>query len=105
MAWLTLIVDADATHADSLSEALLELGALSVDVHDAHADTLDEQPIFGEPGEPPPTLWTYNRITALFPGGTPVEEILRQAAQAVGLPQIPAHRIETLADMDWVRLT
>lgn len=54
MAWLTLIVDTDAQHAESLSDALLEHGALSVDLLDADADTPDEQAIFGEPGEPPP---------------------------------------------------
>ena len=54
MAWLTLIADTDAQHAEALSEALLEGGALSVDLLDADADTPDEQAIFGEPGEPPP---------------------------------------------------
>lgn len=105
MSWLTLTVDADKADAESLSESLLELGALSVDVHDADADTQGEEPIFGEPGEPPSSMWARNCITALFPLEAPVEEILRLAAQAVGLSGIPAHRVETLADNDWVRLT
>ena len=50
MSWLTLVVDTDAEHAEALSEALLELGALSVDLLDADAGTPDEQAIFGEPG-------------------------------------------------------
>ena len=66
MSWLTLTVDADAAYAESLSESLLELGALSVDLHDAHAGTIGEQPVFGEPDEPPRSLWAHNRITALF---------------------------------------
>jgi ribosomal protein L11 methyltransferase len=105
MSWLTLTVDAEAADAENLSEALLELGALSVDVHDADAGTIGEQPVFGEPDEPPPSLWTHNRITALFSLDAPVEEILHQAAQAAGLSKTPAHRTETLADNDWVRLT
>lgn len=105
MAWLTLTVVADAADADKLSEALLEAGALSVDVHDAHADTLDEQPIFGEPGEPPPTLWEQSSVTALFPADAPVEKLLKDALQAAGLPQPSSFRIETLEDNDWVRLT
>lgn len=105
MAWLSLIVNADAHDAEALSEALLELGALSVDVHDALADTHDEQPIFGEPGEPPPPLWAHNRITALFESDAPVEALLQQAAQAAGLRQVPPHHIETLEDNDWVRIT
>ena len=62
MAWRTLTVNADAQHADSLSDALLELGALSVDIHDAEADTPKEQAMFGEPGEPAPHLWSYNQV-------------------------------------------
>ncbi len=105
MAWLTLIVDTDAQHAEVLSDALLGLGALSVDLLDADADTPDEQAIFGEPGEPPPGVWQHNRVTALFDASTDVASILQNAASDIGLEPVPAHRIETLADNDWVRLT
>lgn len=105
MAWLTLIADTDAQHAEALSEALLERGALSVDLLDADADTPDEQAIFGEPGEPPPGVWQHNRISALFDIDQDVSAILQDAATAIGLGQLPEHRIETLADNDWVRLT
>ncbi|MFZ2302328.1 MAG: 50S ribosomal protein L11 methyltransferase [Gallionella sp.] len=105
MPWLTLVIDTDAQHAEALSEALLELGALSVDLLDADADTPDEQAIFGEPGEAPPGVWQHNRISALFDDDQDVPAILRQAASRIGLSQLPEHRIETLADNDWVRLT
>lgn len=105
MAWLTLIVDTDAQYAEALSDALMEHGALSVDLLDADADTPDEQAIFGEPGEPPPGVWLHNRVSALFDADKDVAEILRQAAGDVGLSEIPTFRIETLADNDWVRLT
>jgi ribosomal protein L11 methyltransferase len=105
MPWLSLVVDSDAEHAESLSEALLELGALSVDLLDADADTPDEQAIFGEPGEPPPGVWQHNRVSALFDSDKDVSAILRNAAASIGLKQIPEHHIETLADNDWVRLT
>ncbi len=105
MSWLTLVVETDAEHAEALSEALLELGALSVDLLDADADTPDEQAIFGEPGEAPPGVWQHNRISALFDDDCDVSAILRQAASRIGLDQLPEHRIETLADNDWVRLT
>ncbi|BBJ00593.1 ribosomal protein L11 methyltransferase [Ferrigenium kumadai] len=105
MPWLTLIADTDAEHAEALSEALLELGALSVDLLDADADTPDEQAIFGEPGEPPPGVWQHNRVSALFNDDQDVAAILRQAANKIGLKDLPEHRIETLADNDWVRLT
>lgn len=105
MAWLTLIADTDAQHAEALSEALLDRGALSVDLLDADADTPDEQAIFGEPGEPPPGVWQHNRISALFDNDQDVRAILQAAATAIGLKQLPEHRVETLADNDWVRLT
>jgi ribosomal protein L11 methyltransferase len=105
MAWLTLIIDTDASHAESLSDALMERGALSVDLLDADADTPDEQAIFGEPGEPPPGVWQHNRVSALFDNDVDVTEVLSAAALSVGLAQLPEHRIETLADNDWVRLT
>jgi ribosomal protein L11 methyltransferase len=105
MPWLNLVVDSDAEHAEALSEALLELGALSVDLLDADADTPDEQAIFGEPGEPPPGVWQHNRVSALFDSDKDVSAILRNAIANIGLKQLPEHRIETLADNDWVRLT
>ena len=105
MHWLTLVVDTDAEHAEGLSEALLELGALSVDLLDADAGTPDEQAIFGEPGEPPPGVWQHNRVSALFDDDRDVPAILREAAGRIGLKDLPANRIETLADNDWVRLT
>ncbi|HUW76335.1 MAG TPA: 50S ribosomal protein L11 methyltransferase [Gallionella sp.] len=105
MSWLSLVVDSDAEHAETLSEALLELGALSVDLLDADADTPDEQAIFGEPGEPPPGVWQHNRVSALFDSDRDVVAILRNASTLIGLDQVPKHRIETLDDHDWVRLT
>ncbi len=105
MPWLTLVVDTDAQHAEAMSEALLEFGALSVDLLDADAGTPDEQAIFGEPGEAPPGVWQHNRVSALFGDDSDVASILREAAGSIGLEQLPEHRIETLADNDWVRLT
>jgi len=105
MSWLSLVVDSDAEHAEALSEALLELGALSVDLLDADADTPDEQAIFGEPGEPPPGVWQHNRVSALFDSDKDVVTILHNASALIGLDPIPGHRIETLDDHDWVRLT
>ena len=105
MSWLSLTVNADAAYAESLSEALMERGALSVDMHDADADTPQEQAIFGEPGEPVFSLWSHNSVTALFSNNTDVEAILLQASLAAGLLQSPPHQVTTLQDNDWVRLT
>ena len=54
MAWLLLKIQANAHNAEAISDALMELGALSASIEDAHADTVSEQAIFGEPGDPTP---------------------------------------------------
>src|SRR5512133_486263 len=105
MPWLTLIADTDAEHAEALSEALLELGALSVDLLDADADTPDEQAIFGEPGEPTSAVWQHNLVNALFESGADVAGVLQACCTELGLTSVPQHRIETLEENDWVRLT
>jgi ribosomal protein L11 methyltransferase len=105
MSWLTLTVTASEHQAERLSDALMELGALSVDVHDADADTPQERAIFGEPGEPAAHLWSHNCVTALFSIDAPIDAIMLEASRVVGLDTLPAYRIETLEDNDWVRLT
>ncbi|KAF0205207.1 MAG: ribosomal protein L11 [Gallionellaceae bacterium] len=105
MSWLTLSIHADASYAEALSEALLEHGALSVDMLDADADTPDEQAIFGEPGEPTSAVWQHNLINALFTEEASVANALQAACNSLGISPVPAHKIETLEESDWVRLT
>jgi ribosomal protein L11 methyltransferase len=105
MSWLNLSIHADASYAEALSEALLEHGALSVDMLDADADTPDEQAIFGEPGEPTSAVWQHNLVNALFESEAHVADILQACCSDLGIAPIPAHKIETLEESDWVRLT
>jgi ribosomal protein L11 methyltransferase len=105
MSWLTLSVRAEADYAEALSEALLENGALSVDMLDADADTPDEQAIFGEPGEPTSAVWQHNLVNALFESDMPVADILQAACTNLGIYPLPQFKIETLEESDWVRLT
>jgi ribosomal protein L11 methyltransferase len=105
VSWLTLSVHTDASYAEALSEALLEHGALSVDMLDADADTPDEQAIFGEPGEPTNTVWQHNLISALFESNASVVEVFQTSCAKLGIAPIPEFKIETLEENDWVRLT
>lgn len=105
MSWLTLSVTASADYAEALSEALLAHGALSVDMLDADADTPDEQAIFGEPGEPTSSVWQHNLVNALFESDADVAGILQACCTELGLAALPPHKIETLEENDWVRLT
>lgn len=105
MSWLTLSIHANASYAEALSEALLEHGALSVDMLDADADTPDEQAIFGEPGEPTSAVWQHNLVNALFTEEASIADILQASCASLGISPIPPHKIETLEESDWVRLT
>ena len=105
MSWKTLSIRAEANYAEYLSEALLERGALSVDMLDADADTPDEQAIFGEPNQPTAAVWQHNLVNALFPQEADVEAIFKACCQELCLEPTPSYTVETLEDDDWVRLT
>jgi len=105
MPWISLTLETDAAHAEILSDALLELGALSADIHDAAAGTEREQPLFGEPGEPPEKIWPLAEITALFDADTDVSAVMQAAAQAAELVSLPIYRLAEVPEQDWVQLS
>ena len=49
MAWLLLKIEATEQNADLISDALMDIGALSASIEDANVETPAEQAIFGEP--------------------------------------------------------
>lgn len=101
-----LVVELARVQAEALSDALLDLGALSVSVEDADANTPDEQPLFGEPGlEPADTAWQHSRVIVLLDEHQDPAVLLGAAANAIGLPHVPPHTIREVAEQDWVRLT
>lgn len=104
MAWLNLHIEAHNQNADLLSDTLMEIGALSVSIEDANAETLDEQPIFGEPGDPPPGIWNQNIVTALFNDDIDILEVIHALEQATGY-QALKYTSERVAEQDWVRAT
>ena len=103
--WLSVAIEVDATHAESLSDALLAAGAISVSVEDAQAGTEFETPQFGEPGSPTTPLWSESRVVALFEPGDDLNQRLETAACEAGLAGLPPFGIEEIAEQDWVRLT
>ena len=103
MAWQSVSFLTDASHAEPICDALLEAGALSASIEDADAGTPDEQPLFGEPGSVPSSGWTHSRIVALLEPDADIEALLAEAAQSIGLTQIPACGV--VADQNWVQLT
>ena len=91
---------------EAVSEALEALGAQSVAVEDADAQTEAEQALFGEPGMPPPREgWQHSRLHALFA----TEEEAQRARQILPMQDFFANcavlELTPVPDQDWVRLT
>jgi len=96
MPWLQLIIQTHQTHAESLSDMLMDAGALAVTYQDAA-----DQPIFEPPpGETP--IWSDTQLTGMFDANENLEQISQHIRQAAG-DRIVALRSEILEDKDWVR--
>jgi ribosomal protein L11 methyltransferase len=106
MSWTEVIIEIAREHAESLSDALMEAGALSVSVEDADEGTDQEKPLFGEPGmEPTEAAWDHSRVVALTDLDADQAAIVAAAASAIQLATVPAFSTRAVADADWVRLT
>jgi ribosomal protein L11 methyltransferase len=106
MSYRELIAELDREHAEALSDALLDIGALSVSVEDADADTPDEQPLFGEPGlVPEKSAWNRSRVVALLAEDADPAVLLTAAANEIGLGAAPSFAVREVEEQDWVRLT
>lgn len=106
MSWTEVVIEIARDHAEALSDALMEAGALSVSVEDADEGTEDEKPLFGEPGmEPKEAAWDRSRVVALTDVDADQLAIVTEAAQAIRLDAVPAFTTRKVDDEDWVRLT
>ena len=105
MSWLALTFEVNAADVEIVSDKLFELGALSVDIHDAAAGTAQEQPLFDEPGEYFGELWSQAAITALFGHDADSVAIMQAITQVLELADQPEYQLSTVAEQDWVKLT
>ncbi|WP_256078189.1 50S ribosomal protein L11 methyltransferase [Massilia sp. YIM B04103] len=106
MSWTEIVIEVARDHAEALSDALMEAGALSVSVEDADEGTDAEKPLFGEPGmEPEEAAWDHSRVVALTDVDADQAAIVAEAAAAIGLADLPKFTLRPVADEDWVRLT
>ncbi len=105
MPWLCAIMHVEEAAVEAVTDALLGVGALAVDVQDAAAGTAAERPIFAEPGEAPASGWHANRVGALFALDADLYALIPQALAEAGVTAPPAFNVERVEDTDWVRLT
>jgi ribosomal protein L11 methyltransferase len=107
--WVSVALQTDAAHADSLADALLAAGAISVSVEDALAGTDLETPQFGEPGDASTgattPLWNESRLVALFDPAADLIGRIAAATVTAGIDEVPEIELEDVAEQDWVRLT
>ena len=102
MAWLSIAFEIPAADVEAVSDALLEAGAVSVDVTDADAGTAAEQPVFAEPGSPEPRPWGRSRVSVLVAAGEDAGTIVAAACAHAGIAP-PPYQSVAVADQDWVR--
>lgn len=96
MHWIQIILETSREQCESLEDALLEQGALSVTYVDA-----GDQPLFEpDPGETP--LWDAVRLVGLFPAEAAMDSVIKQLENQFG-DKLPKHRTEILEDKDWIR--
>jgi len=106
LGWQELSFEIPLEAVEVWSDALLEAGALSVDAQDANADSIDEVPLYGEPGLTPPAPgWERTRLTALMMADCDPLAVLNDVAEAIGNPPPGGINIRWIAEQDWVRLT
>ncbi len=93
--------------AESVSDALMdELGALSVSVEDADANTEAERALFGEPGMPVVRSgWDRSIVKALFDAADGAQEAVDLLLAQDWASAVQLQSITPLVDQDWVRLT
>jgi ribosomal protein L11 methyltransferase len=105
VAWTALKFTVAGHDAEGWSDALLEAGAVSVDVTDAAAGTAREVPQFGEPDEFAPDVWASNVLSALFNEAADAPAIVAAIAAAQDWRAPVVYTLTHVEEQDWVRLT
>jgi ribosomal protein L11 methyltransferase len=102
MAWLELSLTLHAAQQARIETALEDLGALSITLRDADADTPDERAIF-EPGVGELPLWNEIVLQALFAQDVDRSGLVHALQDLV--PELAPERIafRSVEDQDWTR--
>ncbi len=107
LTWLEISGPVKGDAADAIADALLEAGALAVDVADLNAESDAEQPIFGEPGMALSQRWADSRIAALFESRATTDELdaLWNSLRGETGDSLGPHEFRVVPETDWVRAT
>ena len=103
-AWINLKIRASAAYAHSMSDALIELGALSCSIEDSYLNSENEEALFGEPNIPSNTIWQHNTVESLFNADVSIDTIINELKTITGLSNID-FTVESVEEQNWVALT
>ncbi|EEP89977.1 Ribosomal protein L11 methyltransferase [Yersinia kristensenii ATCC 33638] len=97
MPWIQLKLNTTGNQAESLGDALIESGAVSVTFQDTH-----DNPVFEPlPGET--RLWGDTDVIGLYDAETDMAEVVAMLEYNPQIGQGFIHKIEQLEDKDWER--
>ncbi|TMH80065.1 MAG: 50S ribosomal protein L11 methyltransferase [Betaproteobacteria bacterium] len=99
MTFTALVLEVKGEEVDSLSDALLDAGALSVSCENARAETAAQVPHFDGSGES--VSWPRVKLTALCKVQAEPEQLLLRACNLAGIA-VPVHELRSVPDEDWV---
>jgi ribosomal protein L11 methyltransferase len=103
-AWINLKIRANAEYAHIISDALIELGALSSSIEDSYLNSDNEEALFGEPNIPSNTIWQHNTIESLFDDSISIDTIIDELKTITGLSHVD-YTLESVEEQNWVALT
>ena len=103
MPWLELSLTLNANRQAQFETALQDLGALSITLCDADADTPDERAIF-EPGVGETPLWNEIVVQALFDAQTDRSELVHALIDLLAELTPEQLTFREVADQDWTRV-
>jgi ribosomal protein L11 methyltransferase len=106
MSYIQVTLLATEKEVEALSDALMEIDALSVSVEDVDEGTALEKPLYGEPGMViAQHAWAHSRVLVLFADDAAADEALALllANDLVRPEQIQSRNV--IAEQDWVRIT
>ena len=104
MSWANLIVQINKEDVDSISDYLIELGAISTSIEDTNLNQNNEELIFGVPNIESQQFWENNTVQALFEKKINIE-IIKAAIKNKFTDAILSLSTKDVEDTDWVKST
>ncbi|WP_293792375.1 50S ribosomal protein L11 methyltransferase [uncultured Pantoea sp.] len=97
MPWIQFKINSTGENAETLSDALMDVGAVSVTFQDTHDNPVYE-PLPGET-----LLWGDTDVIGLFDAETEMSDVVAELSQHPLLGSAFRHKIEQIEDKDWER--